>query len=85
MGASNNYARYVGLVGTTTGVTSLNGETGAVTLVAGTGITVTPAGHNITIATTALTSAITSINTDTTAAQLLTVGTAGVDALKFST
>lgn len=34
------------------GVTSLNGETGAVVLVAGTGISVTPAGQNITIAST---------------------------------
>ena len=34
------------------GVTSLNGETGAVVLVAGTGITITPAGQNITIAAT---------------------------------
>lgn len=34
------------------GVTSLNGETGAVTIVAGSGITVTPSGQNITIAAT---------------------------------
>jgi len=32
------------------GVTSINGETGAVTLVAGANITITPAGQNITIA-----------------------------------
>lgn len=35
------------------GVTSLNGESGAVVLVAGTGISVTPSGQNITIANTA--------------------------------
>lgn len=34
------------------GVTSLNGETGAVTIVAGTGITVTPSGSNITVSAT---------------------------------
>lgn len=34
------------------GVSSLNGETGAVNIVAGTGISVTPAGQNITIANT---------------------------------
>jgi len=34
------------------GVTSLNGETGAVTLVAGTNVTITPSGSNITIAST---------------------------------
>jgi len=34
------------------GVTSLNGETGAITLVAGSGITITPSGSNITIAAT---------------------------------
>jgi hypothetical protein len=31
------------------GVTSINGETGAITLVAGTGISITPSGQNITI------------------------------------
>ncbi len=36
----------------TGGVTSLNSETGAITLVAGSNITVTPAGQNITIAST---------------------------------
>ena len=35
------------------GVSSLNGETGAVTIVAGSNITVTPAGQNITIASSA--------------------------------
>lgn len=50
-----SYARYNGLTGSGgggSGVSSLNGETGAVNIVAGTGITVTPAGQNITIAAT---------------------------------
>src|SRR5271166_2525220 len=34
------------------GVTSVNGETGAITLVAGSNITITPSGSNITIAST---------------------------------
>jgi len=38
--------------GTGGGVTSLNGETGAITLAAGTGISVTPSGSTITIAAT---------------------------------
>ena len=38
--------------GSGSGVTSLNGLTGALTLVAGTGITITPSGSNITIAST---------------------------------
>jgi hypothetical protein len=52
---ANGYAKYSGLGGSGgggSGVSSLNGETGAVTLVAGSGITVTPAGSNITIAAT---------------------------------
>lgn len=62
------------------GVTSLNTLTGDLTIAAGTGITVTPSGGNtLTIATTALLAAITSINSDTTSAQTLTVGTGGTD------
>lgn len=52
---ANGYARYNGLSGSGgagAGVSSLNGETGAVNIVAGSGITVTPAGQNITIAAT---------------------------------
>lgn len=49
--ADNFYARYPVTGGG--GVTSLNGETGDITLVAGTGISITPAGQNITIASTA--------------------------------
>lgn len=60
------------------GVVSLNGLTGALSLVAGSGITITPSGTNITIASTS-TGGLTSINSDTTAAQTLTIGTAGTD------
>lgn len=51
---ANGYAKYSsnGSGGSGGGVSSLNGETGAITLTAGTGITVTPAGSNITIAAT---------------------------------
>lgn len=52
---ANGYAKYSGLGGAGGGgggVTSLNGETGAVNIVAGTNITVTPSGSNITIAST---------------------------------
>lgn len=52
MADSTSYAKYAGIVGAATGVTSLNSLTGALTLVAGTGITITPAGSNITIAST---------------------------------
>lgn len=52
----NFYAKYPVTGG---GVTSLNGETGAITLVAGTNITITPAGQNITIASTGLGTALT--------------------------
>jgi len=49
----NFYAVYVGAShGTGSGVSSLNGLTGALTLVAGSGISITPAGSNITIAAT---------------------------------
>lgn len=64
------------------GVTSLNGLTGALTLVAGSGITISPGvpgAGDITISSTGLTSAILSINSDTTAAQTLSVGTSGTD------
>lgn len=46
------------------GVTSLNSETGAVTLVGGTGITVTPAGQNITITATGAVNSFTTIQPD---------------------
>lgn len=42
-----------GTFGSSGGVSSLNGETGAVVLVAGTGISLTPSGQNITITNTA--------------------------------
>lgn len=43
------------------GVTTLNGETGAITLVAGSGISITPAGQNITIAATGGGGTVTSV------------------------
>ncbi len=64
--------------GSGAGVTSLNSLTGDLNITAGAGITVTPSGSDIVIASVAGT-AITSINADNTAAQLLTVGSAGTD------
>lgn len=61
------------------GVTSIDGMTGAITLIAGTGITITDGAGTITIAATGGGGGITSINGDTTAAQILSVGTAGTD------
>jgi hypothetical protein len=45
-----NYFTERGITSASAGVSSLNSETGAVTLVAGTNITITPSGSNITIA-----------------------------------
>ena len=61
------------------GVTSLNDETGAITLVGGSGITIVPSGNNITINSSGVGAAVVSINGDMTAAQTLTVGTLGND------
>lgn len=52
MADSTAYAKYGGLVGASSGVTSLNGLTGAVTLAAGTGISITPSGNTLTLAST---------------------------------
>lgn len=55
MPTSTQYAKYSGIGGGSgggEGVTSLNGETGAINIVAGTGIAVTPVGQNITISAT---------------------------------
>ena len=46
---------------TNNSVTSLNGETGALTLVAGSGISITPSGSNITIASTGGSGTVTSV------------------------
>lgn len=61
------------------GVSSLNTLTGAVILAAGTNVTITPSGNTLTIASSGGASGLTSINTDSTAAQVLSVGTAGSD------
>ncbi len=58
------------------GVTSLNGLTGALTLVAGDNITITPGAGTLTID---AADAITSINGDTTAAQLIVAASTGTD------
>lgn len=75
---STQYIAYSSRAGSG-GVTSINTLTGAITLSAGTGIAITPSGNTLTISTTALLAAITSINSDTTAAQTLSVGTAGTN------
>ena len=62
---ANGYARYSGLGGgggAGGGVTSLNGESGAVNIVAGTGISVTPSGQNITISNTEPGGSVTSVS-----------------------
>lgn len=59
-------------------VDSINGVTGVITLVGGTGISVTPSGQNIIITNTSP-GGLQSLNGDTTAAQTLSVGTAGTD------
>lgn len=61
------------------GVTSLNSLTGALALVGGPSITITPSGSTITISSSALPSAVESINGDFSDAQTLAVGTAGLD------
>jgi hypothetical protein len=68
---ANGYARYSGLGGgggSGGGVTSLNSETGAITLLGGTGISITPSGQNITITNTG----------DTTSGNLTDSGTDGI-------
>lgn len=64
MPTSTKYAKYSGIGGGSGGggVTSLNGETGAVILVAGTGISITPSGQNITIANTEAGGSVTSVS-----------------------
>lgn len=74
-------SNYVNLpiTGSSSGVVSLNGLVGALTLVAGANVTITPSGTNITIAASSGSGNILSINSDTTAAQTLSVGTAGTN------
>lgn len=62
------------------GVTSLNALTGALVLSAGSNITLTPSGNTITISASGTgLGGITSINTDTTAAQLIVASATGTD------
>ena len=61
------------------GVTSLNSLTGALALIAGPSITITPIGNNIEIASSALPTAIISINGSTFANQTLVTGSVGTD------
>jgi hypothetical protein len=61
------------------GVSSLNTLTGALTLVAGPSITITALGNVITISSSALPTALISLNGSTFANQTLTVGTSGTD------
>jgi hypothetical protein len=61
------------------GVTSLNSLTGALTLLAGPSITITPLGNTLTISSTALPTALISLNGSTFANQTLVTGTAGTD------
>lgn len=61
------------------GVTSINTLTGAITLAAGTGISITPSGNTLTIASSDLAAAITSINGDTTTAQLIVAASTGTN------
>lgn len=60
------------------GVISLNGLTGALTLVAGTNISIVASGTSITISSTG-SGGVDTINGDAHSAQTLTVGTAGTD------
>lgn len=76
---ANNYVDLPSLSGGGggSGVSSLNSLTGALSLIAGSNITITPAGSNITISSSG--GGIASINSDSTSAQALTVGTSGTD------
>lgn len=76
---SVQYISYSSRNGGGGGVSSLNGLTGALTLVAGTNITIVPGSGTLTINSTAVSAAITSINGDTTTAQTLSVGTSGTN------
>lgn len=59
------------------GVTSINNLVGSISLLGGTGITVTAVGHTLTID--GFGGGVLSINSDTTGAQVLAVGTSGSD------
>ena len=72
-------SNYISIPGCSSGVISLNNLVGALDLVGGTGITIAVSGTDIIISSTDLSTAIKSINGDTTPAQTLTVGTAGSD------
>lgn len=71
-------SQYIDLPLEDSGVVSLNGLTGALTLVAGANITITPSGSTIIIASSG-SGGVDTINGDAHSAQTLTVGTAGTD------
>jgi hypothetical protein len=62
--ATTQYIRYPGS-GASSGVTSLNGLTGGLTLAAGTGISITPSGSTLTIANTEAGGSVTSVSVAT--------------------
>lgn len=71
-------SQYVDLPLEDSGVSSLNGLTGALTLVAGANITITPSGNTLIISASG-SSGVDTINGSAQAAQTLTVGTTGTD------
>lgn len=75
----NFFVAYPPAGGGSSGVISVNGLSGALTLAAGANITITPSGNTLTISSSGGAGGVASINGDTTSAQTLSVGTAGTD------
>lgn len=76
---SSNYIDLPITSGGSSGVSSLNSLTGALSLIGGPSITITNIGNVITISSTALPTALISLNGSTFANQTLVTGTAGTD------